>query len=89
VGNNRWFVNLFLLCVDRDGEVARKAKLANLEQKAVQFLPNHRLFLAELAWQEIEVWVLAGQDLPSNWNWKVIREEVNPKEVYFYPFAEQ
>ena len=44
---------------------------------------------AENAWQEIEVWVLAGHDLPSDWNWQVIRDEVNPKETYFLPFATQ
>lgn len=38
---------------------------------------------------EIEVWVLAGHNLPSDWNWQVIRNEVNPKETYFFPFAEQ
>lgn len=47
-----------------------------------------RLFLAENAWQELEVWVLAGQDdLPSGWAWSEIRTEPNPKEVYFAPYA--
>jgi hypothetical protein len=36
----------------------------------------------------IEVWVLAGHNLPSNWNWQEIRQEVHPKENYFLPFSE-
>ncbi len=43
--------------------------------------------LAENAWQEIEVWVLAGHDLPPDWSWKEIRNEPNPKEVWFEPYA--
>jgi len=82
-------VNLFLLCVDRDGKEGRKKMLASIEQQAVSILTSSRLLLAENAWQEIEVWVLAGQDLPSDWNWQVVRNEVNPKETYFLPFAAQ
>ncbi len=82
-------VNLFLLCVDRDGKSGRKIVLTNLEQQAANILTSGRLLLAENAWQEIEVWVLAGHDLSSDWNWQVIRDEVNPKETYFLPFATQ
>ena len=33
--------------------------------------------------------VLAGQrDLPSEWNWQDIRQEINPKETYFFPYAQ-
>lgn len=88
---NRYvMVNLFLLCVDRDGNASRKAKLLNIEQKANDLLSgSNRCLISENAWQEIEVWVLAGQDLPSDWSWQDIRNEVNPKETYFYPFAKQ
>jgi hypothetical protein len=82
-------VDLFLLCVDRDGEVNRKKALDNLEYKAQGMLPNDRLFLAENAWQEIEVWVLAGHDLPVDWVWKDVRAEISPKEIYFLPLAQQ
>ena len=81
--------DLFLLCVDRDGIEARKAKLEHLEHKAAAILNGDRLFLAENAWQEIEVWVLAGHDLPREWSWQTIRAEVHPKEQYFEPFANQ
>lgn len=83
-------VDLFLLCVDRDGISTRKAALNHLEQRAAAVLPEHIRFFAENAWQEIEVWVLAGQTaLPQEWNWKTIRAEINPKEIYFLPYARQ
>jgi hypothetical protein len=88
-------VHLFLLCVDRDGDLNRRAKLNALEIKAQKYLankyptPNQKQFLAENAWQEIEVWVLAGLDLPKDWKWKEIRADKNPKEEYFLPFAKQ
>lgn len=81
--------NLFLLCVDRDGKEGRKMSLENIEQQAVNILPGGKLLLAENAWQEIEVWVLAGHNLPGDWNWQAIRNEINPKETYFLRFAEQ
>jgi len=82
-------VDLFLLCVDRDGKEGRKKALENIENQANKILTDRQLFLAENAWQEIEVWVLAGQDLPKEYNWQKIREEINPKETYFVPFAQQ
>jgi len=82
-------VNLFLLCVDRDGKEGRKQSLDKLEQRASNTLTANRLFLAENAWQEIEVWVLAGHQLPKEWNWQEIRQEINPKETYFIPLAQQ
>jgi len=83
----RGMVDLFLLCVDRDGDVNRRASLDYIEQQARVAVPAGRLLLAENAWQEVEVWVLAGHELPSDWAWQTIRSEVNPKEVYFEPFA--
>lgn len=82
-------VNLFLLCVDRDGKEGRREMLDKIEQQAANILTGGRLLLAENAWQEIEVWVLAGHDLPADWNWQFIRNEINPKETYFLPFAAQ
>ena len=79
-------VDLFLLCVDRDGEAGRRAALDALEHQAESAYPR-RVFLAEHAHQEIEVWVLAGHDLPSDWRWQEIREHRDPKEAYFIPYA--
>lgn len=85
-----WHVDLFLLCVDRDGVESRADVLRALEVKAQAKLGADRHFLAEHAWQELEVWLLAGHtDLPNRWNWKQIRAERDPKERYFLPFAKQ
>src|SRR5207302_573337 len=85
----RGMVDLFLLCVDRDGQAGRKDALTRLEGLAARLLPDGKRLLGESAWQEIDVWVLAGHDLPPDWSWRAIREEVNPKEPYFEPFARQ
>jgi len=84
----RGMVDLFLLCVDRDGDKNRKTKLNAIEAQAASLLPAGKSFLAENAWQEIEVWVLAGHTLPADWSWRKVRLEVHPKEDYFLPFAE-
>jgi hypothetical protein len=82
-----WKVQLFLLCVDRDSDAHRRSALDSLEQKAAQVLPVSKRLLAENAWQEIEVWVLAGHDLPNQWEWTAIRAERDAKETYYLPFA--
>lgn len=83
------FVDLFLLCVDRDGQDGRRMALNEIEKKAAGILPEGRILLGENAWQEIEVWLLAGHDLRGKWEWKKIRDEVDPKENYFLPFAKE
>jgi hypothetical protein len=80
-------VDIFLLLVDRDGNAGRRASLDGLEKKAETKLAEEKTLIGEHAWQEIEVWALAGQDLPDDWNWKEIREQIHPKEVYFEPLA--
>ncbi|NLX54788.1 MAG: hypothetical protein GXY58_06720 [Planctomycetaceae bacterium] len=84
----RGMVQVFLLIVDRDGQDGRQIALNTLEKKAVAALPEDRIFFAENAWQEVEVWLLAGHDLPKAWSWQDIRQDPNPKEAYFLPFAE-
>ena len=86
--------DLFLVCVDRDGNEDRRAKLDGLEKKAQKFLSEKyqspKKFLGENAWQELEVWVLAGcEDLPKIWKWSEIRAERKSKTSYFMRFAEQ
>jgi hypothetical protein len=86
----KWRIDLFLLCVDRDGVSARRARLDQIEAEASTALGHGKTLLAENAWQEIEVWVLAGHDdLPATWQWKAIREETDPKEAYFLPYSKQ
>ncbi len=85
----RNMIDLFLLLVDRDGVMGRRTSLNALEKKAAELLPAGRMFLGENAWQEIEVWAIAGQSLPKKWSWQDIQNEVNPKEVYFVPLVRQ
>ena len=80
--------DLYLLCVDRDGNANRRVVLDHLEKQAKAFVGERRAFLAENAWQEIEVWVLMGYDLPRKWEVRLIRAENHPKEKYYRPFAE-
>ena len=77
--------NIFILCIDRDGDTNRRQRLDSLQQE----FGNGQLFLflAENAWEELETWVLAGLDLPTEWNWKTVRAEVQVKERYFEPLA--
>ena len=75
--------DVFILCVDRDGETRRRQILDRIEK---EFGPT---FLAENAWEEIETWVLAGLDLPADWRWADVRTEVQVKETYFEPLANQ
>lgn len=74
-------IDLFVLCVDRDGNPHRRSRLNEIEAE----FEKH--FLAENAWEELETWVLAGLDLPKPWRWSEVRAEVSVKERYFEPLA--
>ena len=78
-------IDVFILCVDRDGETGRRQRLNQLESE----FGNGVTFIAENAWEEIETWVLAGLDLPTDWSWKEVRAEVHVKETYFEPIVAQ
>lgn len=74
---------LFILCVDRDGEEGRRARLDQIEKR----FEGDIEFLAENAWEEVETWLLAGLELPGNWRWVDVRAAVHVKETYFDPLA--
>ena len=76
--------DIFILCIDRDGNANRRQRLDRLEAR---FTDDKKVFFAEHAWEELETWVLAGLDLPKEWRWADIREEVSVKERYFEPLA--
>ena len=76
-------VDIFVLCVDRDGQVGRRQRL---DQIQAEFGPA---FFTENAWEEVETWALAGLNLPSEWRWADVRAAVDAKERYFEPFAAQ
>ena len=75
--------DIFILCIDRDGDTYRRQRLDRIETK----FGSVRTFLAENAWEELETWVLAGLDLPTNWNWRTVRAEVQVKEAWFEPLV--
>ena len=83
VDSNRWRVDLFLLCVDRDAEASRRDRLSTIEQHFKSTLGPGKIMACENAWQELEVWVLAGHDLLDGWRWADIRQHRDPKEAYF------
>ena len=72
-------VDVFILCVDRDGRTGRRQRLDQIEAE----FQGKCVFLAENAWEEVETWVLAGVDLPNDWRWADVRAEVDVKERYF------
>lgn len=89
----RAMVDLFILIVDRDCRAPgrprsgnRAAALKTLEQRVVDSgeLGTGCRFLACEAWEELEVWLLAGFD---HANWNAIRDHCDPKETFFEPFA--
>ena len=81
VARYRGMVDIFVLCVDRDGDKNRRARLDNLEQELTGITSS--AFLAQDAWEELETWVLAGLTLPPHWQWLDVRAEVSVKERYF------
>ena len=83
VKKHRGMTDIFILCIDRDGYANRRQSLDGLEAG----FDNVQTFLAENAWEELETWVLAGLDLPQDWNWQDVRAEVRVKETYFEPLV--
>ena len=79
--------DIMVLCVDRDGVVGRRQRLDDIEAEIQAQFGSGVLFFAVNAWEELETWVLAGVDLPSEWRWADVRAEVNVKERYFEPLA--
>ena len=80
-------VDVFILCIDRDGIVSRRQALDDIERNVQA--PGISWFFAEAAWEEIETWALAGLDLPPEWRWHDIRDELQVKEEYFDPLVER
>lgn len=80
VGKYAGKTDIFILCIDRDGDRNRRKRLDRIESEP----KVGQILFAENAWEELETWVLAGvEDLPVEWNWKDVRAEVQVKEVYF------
>ena len=84
---HKGMTDLFILCVDRDCEEGRSQVISNLEKNLAEEF--NVVFIGENAWQELEVWLLAGHKLPPDWSWETIRKHREPKEAYYEPFAIQ
>ena len=79
VGRYDGMTDIFILCIDRDGDENRRLRLNDIETE----FGSDQNFLAENAWEEVETWALAGLDLPADWNWANVRAEVDVKEQFF------
>jgi len=77
-------VDLFILFIDRDGNDGRKVRTDHIEiTLSGELAGKGRYFLAEVAWQEIEIFILAGHKLPTAWNWQEIRGDPDVKNTFF------
>ena len=85
IDQHNGMTDVFVLCVDRDGDLGRRVRLDQIETE----FGGDPAFLAENAWEEIETWTLAGLTLPQDWNWATVRAEVNVKEHYFKVLANE
>jgi len=80
--------DLFLYCIDRDGNAGNDARLRTAVQSASQRIRTVQSVDGRTAHQEIEVWGLAACDrtvLADSW--ATIRAHRDPKEAYFDPVA--
>jgi hypothetical protein len=88
VVNRYKMVNLFLLIVDADAKPGREQALAHVVKKLECDLGD-RLFLTEMARQEVEIFPIAGHILSDGWKWKEIRADGDVKNTYFTKLAER
>lgn len=79
-------VDLFLLLVDRDGIEGRADALRSLESQLQPLLPGTKVIFGENAWQELEVWLLAGHK-DHGYGWQDVRTALHPKEQFYRPYA--
>jgi hypothetical protein len=81
-------IDLFVLLVDRDGKAGRESAVGQIEATLQgEIAGSGRQFVAGVAWQEVEVFILAGHDLPPGWNWREIRADPDVKNTYFQQLA--
>lgn len=72
-------VDLFLLIVDRDGDVGRRDRVAHIEARLAH------LFMC-LAIEEVEVWMLALHRQTPATDWQAVRSAHDAKERFARPF---
>lgn len=81
-------VDLFLLFVDADAQAGRQAALDGVVAALTPHL-NGRMFFAEMARQEVEIFPIAGHDLSAGWSWKEIRADGDVKNTTFKALTER
>jgi hypothetical protein len=75
---------LFVLLIDRDGQAGRETAVARVEAElGAEVSKRGAQFIAELARQEVEVFILAGHDLPDHWSWQSVRGDPDVKNTFF------
>ena len=77
--------DLFLLIVDRDGELNRVKRFDRLRELATS---RTKTLIGCLAIEELEVWALALYKDELSARWPEVRSEVHVKERHFQPLAE-
>lgn len=77
-------IDLFLIIVDRDCN-----RLGNVTKAAAREADYPNRLLACLAVQEVEVWVLGLYRDEISDNFRLVREDCDPKEKYFAPWIER
>ncbi|OYQ36403.1 hypothetical protein CHU95_03990 [Niveispirillum lacus] len=85
-----WGIDHFILCMDRDGDLNRAAKIDHLCRQVGEEFGDRVSFLGGLAHEELETWLLAGlpkEMLPDGVTWQDIRTEISVKERHFAPVA--
>lgn len=85
-----WVTDHFILCIDRDGDVDRAAKIDHLRRQVETEFGGKVSFLAGMAHEELETWLLAGlpkEMMPAGVVWQDIRAEISVKERYFNAVA--
>jgi hypothetical protein len=97
VASQRYNVDLFIEVVDRDCNVTGHPQATSDRQLALQGIENQiaasypgEVLLGQAAWEEIEVWILAGVEWKAcfpQWRWTDIRSHRDPKDAFFIPYA--
>lgn len=80
--------DMFIYCLDRDGRDDRDRQLRTVLDTMRRGMQAHQSAEGVLAVEEVEVWCMVTHvsDLPDSWD--TVRQERNPKELYFAPLVE-
>jgi len=82
--NDNAMINLFLIVVDRDCNRCRNEERARDRERE-----HPDRLIACLAFEEVEVWMLALHPKRIRVPWKSIREDCDPKERYCDPMLDE